>query len=171
MQRRELSRRGDLEYCATPWGADIGAGAAADPAKSGCPVEVPVGALNQPRVRLVAVRTITFGAKAVKRSQVARRGDFEDYALAILPSTDGCPVEVPVKALHQIHFSLWGITVGSVEIRKGLKGLCRRGHRSRYTEDTHKKGGRGLPRAELMHTTSSRSRALMFGSPRKSLMA
>src|ERR1022692_3634042 len=67
----------------------------------GCPVEVPIGGLDQPREGVFAVRAVCLGAEAVKRRQRATRGDFEDGAIvAAGPTTGRCPVEVPIGGLE-----------------------------------------------------------------------
>ena len=65
------------------------------PALKCCPVEVPVGALNQPSKRRRAVSAIRYARKLVKHRHGATRGDLEDRALLCRP------VEVPVEPLHK----------------------------------------------------------------------
>src|ERR1019366_4791589 len=69
------------------------------PARLGCPVEVPVGGLNQ-STRALAVNP---PIEAVQRGQRAAWCDFENSAIAIAvgPAAGGCPVEVPVSSLNQ----------------------------------------------------------------------
>ena len=62
-----------------------------------CPVEVPIGGLDQARGGAVAVRAV----EAVQRRQRAAWGDFEDRAIAVGPAIARCPVEVPVGGLDQ----------------------------------------------------------------------
>src|SRR3954454_6775807 len=66
----------------------------------GCPIEVSVAALHQPRLGVFAVSAIGLRAKAVKRSQCACRGDLEDRAITVRAAPEGCPVEVPVGGLN-----------------------------------------------------------------------
>ena len=80
-----------------------------------CPVQIPVGGLDQPPKGLGAVRTIatTLRAEVVKCGQFAAGSDFEDRATANPPakaeiSTAGpalnrYPVQVPVNGLDQPH--------------------------------------------------------------------
>ena len=63
------------------------------PASPRCPVEGPVGVLDQRRFGVFAVRATDFGAKAVKRRQRATWGDFEDRSIAVGPARRRCPVE------------------------------------------------------------------------------
>src|ERR1039457_5898753 len=56
------------------------AGADGGPSHIRCPVEVPIGSLDQRCVGVFAVRAPTLGAEAVERGQFANRGDFEDRA-------------------------------------------------------------------------------------------
>ncbi len=75
MERRQLAPGGDFEDRATVSGTvEVG------PAVIRCPVELPVGGLNQCCTRVFAVGAISLSAKAVKRGQLASRGDFEDSA-------------------------------------------------------------------------------------------
>ena len=60
------------------------------PAQLGCPVEVPIGGLDERRFGERAVRAV----ETAKRRQRATRGDLEDRRI-------GCPVEVPIGALDQ----------------------------------------------------------------------
>src|ERR1022692_1583703 len=71
------------------------------PTKGTCPVEVPIGGLDEPSLRPGAVRAVCLGAEAVKRGQRATLGDFEDRALAVGPATHGRPVEAPIGGLDQ----------------------------------------------------------------------
>ena len=71
------------------------------PAILGCPVEVPISGLDQPRVGVLAIRASALGAEAVKRRQGATPCDSEDRAIAVGPSILGCPIEVPISGLDQ----------------------------------------------------------------------
>jgi hypothetical protein len=68
-----------------------------------CPIEIPIGGLDQPCVGEFAVRLV----KAVKSGQLAVWGDFEDRATRpdviadVGPAIHRCPVEVPIRALDQ----------------------------------------------------------------------
>src|ERR1035438_6666664 len=53
---------------------------AVGPTKIRCPVEVPIGGLDEPRIGVSAVRAVCLGAETVQRGQRATRGDFEDGA-------------------------------------------------------------------------------------------
>ena len=91
------------------------------PAPIRCSVEVPVGALNQPRLGVAAVRAITFGAKAVKRGQRPPRGDFEDRASVVGPAAGSCSVEVPVGGLGQPRYgvaAVRAITLGAKAVKR-----------------------------------------------------
>src|ERR1039457_6709546 len=66
-----------------------------------CPVEVPIGGLDEPSVGEFAVRALCLGAEPIKRGQRATRGDFEDRAIAVGPTTRRCPEEIPVGGLDQ----------------------------------------------------------------------
>ena len=68
VQRGQRAAGGDFEDRAIAVG----------PATGGCPVEVPVGGLHQPGVRVDAVASRL--AEAVQRGQRAAGGDFEDRA-------------------------------------------------------------------------------------------
>src|SRR5664279_5167354 len=70
------------------------------PVNASCSVEVPIGALYNPRVRVGAVSAVRLRAKAVKRGQRAAGGDCKDRATIIGPASRCCPVEVPVGALY-----------------------------------------------------------------------
>src|ERR1019366_4862614 len=67
------------------------------PADVGCPIEVPIGGLHHPGLRVSAVADI----EAVQRGQCAPWSDLEDRALVVSPAPGGCPVEVPIGGLHQ----------------------------------------------------------------------
>src|ERR1022692_3604184 len=67
----------------------------------GCPVEVPIGGLDEPSVGFDAARAPALEAEAVKRRQRATRGDFEDRAKADGPTSIRCPVEVPIGGLDE----------------------------------------------------------------------
>jgi len=112
-----------------------GAVVAVEPARPGCPVEVPVVALHQPSVRPVAVLAVRLRAKAIHCGQHARSGDFEDRATAdtptgsVGPATGGRPIETPVVALNERN--VHGVSaVGPIEIYKSVEedALCGRGN-------------------------------------------
>jgi hypothetical protein len=72
-----------------------------DPAPLRCPIEVPVGTLDQRRVWSFAVRATALRTKVVKRRQGATWGDSEDRATALragasAPAIGRCSVEVPL---------------------------------------------------------------------------
>jgi len=117
IKRGQRALRGDCEYCAT----------AVDAAVQRCPVEVAVVALDQPSVRLDAVRAIRFGTKAVKCGQCTRGSDFEDGAVfdsAYSRSASLCrPVEVAVGGLYQAD---WPTAVSAVGL--GAKAVKRGQH-------------------------------------------
>jgi hypothetical protein len=56
---------------------------AVSPATGRCPIEAPIGGLNQPRVGKLTVGATAPRAKAVNRRQRAARRDFEDCASAL----------------------------------------------------------------------------------------
>src|ERR1022692_4206269 len=66
-----------------------------------CPVEVPIGGLDEPSLRPKAVRAVCLGAEAVQRGQRATRGYFEDGAGAVGPTIIRCPVEAPIGGLDE----------------------------------------------------------------------
>ena len=70
VKRRQRAAGGDFENRALVVG----------PAEKRCPVEVPIGALDQPRVRFKAVRAARLRAEVVQRCQLARWRDFKDRA-------------------------------------------------------------------------------------------
>ena len=72
----------DFEDCAPARG----------PAELCCSVEVAVGGLNQSRDWIGTVSAVGFGAKAVKRGQIARRGDFEDRTSTSSPAKVSCAI-------------------------------------------------------------------------------
>ena len=83
---------------------------AVGPARSRCPVEGPVGVLDQPRVGLLAVRAV----ETVQRPQRAAWGDFEDRATAKRagvgrPAEVRCPVEGPIGVLDQTRVGLLAV--------------------------------------------------------------
>ncbi len=88
-----------------------------------CPVDVPVGGFYQ-TIRDNAVRAASLRAKAVESGQLAHRRDFENCATAIVtlvetckkvsPAIHGCPVEIPVRGLHQ---TIRPFTVRAVGLR------------------------------------------------------
>ena len=75
VQRRQLAAWGHFEDCAIVVG----------PAFVGCPVEVPIGGLDQPRCGAGAVRAIALRAKGVQSRQLAAWGHFEDCAVSLGP--------------------------------------------------------------------------------------
>src|ERR1017187_1072582 len=72
---------------------------AVGPALRRCPVEVPIGGLDEPSLGVSAVRAVCLGAEAVPHRQRATRGDFEDRPTAVCPTLGRCPVEVPIGGL------------------------------------------------------------------------
>ena len=73
------------------------------------PVENPARGLNQATVRKLAIIAGPFGAKGVKRGQLATCSDFENRAaaeeisvvtLAVHAARRGCPVKVSVGRLN-----------------------------------------------------------------------
>src|SRR5205814_5646392 len=104
--------------------------AAQGPACDGCPIEVPVGALDQPAVRAFTVGATRLSAETVKRDQRALRGDFEDcstanagVAVVVSAAIDGCSVEVSVDGLNQLAVAY---TVTLVEAVQSGESLCGR---------------------------------------------
>ena len=74
MQRRQRAARGDFEDRPIVVG----------PAIHRCPVEVPIGGLDQPRPGVATVHATALRTKAVQRRQRAAWGDFEDRAVLIV---------------------------------------------------------------------------------------
>jgi|HubBroStandDraft_1064217.scaffolds.fasta_scaffold93411_2 hypothetical protein len=68
-----------------------------------CPVEIPIGGLNEPRQGDRAVRAPALGAKTVQRRQLAAQADFEDRAvdIAVGPAVGRGPVQVPIGGLDE----------------------------------------------------------------------
>ena len=142
----------------TCWGDFEGRAIAVRSARVSCPVEVPVGSLNQPYPQRVFAVSVV---EAVQRGQRARWGDFEDRATAIStggrPAISGCPLEVPVGALDQPCRRVFAVS--SVEDVQRGEGLCRRGNCRRRTN--HKDGARHFQYAKFFHLApfpASRSR-------------
>ena len=78
----------DFEDCA----------AVSSAAGGGCPIQFPVGRLNQATIWKVAVRAVRQRAEAVDRCQCAARSDFENGSIAIDAAAKGCPIEVTIAA-------------------------------------------------------------------------
>ncbi len=92
VQRRQRAAWSDLENCAIIVGAAI----------HGRSIEIPIGGLDQSRVRVSAVDTAAFRAKPVKRRQGASWSNFEDCAVVLaLGSPRGRPIKVPICCLDQ----------------------------------------------------------------------
>jgi hypothetical protein len=86
--------RGNFDDCATAAIRD-----AVGPAQDRCPIEVPVGGLDQSGLGDVAVHAIAKGAKVVKRGHRATRGDFEDRARVLgRPPSEVIPHKFPLLA-------------------------------------------------------------------------
>lgn len=68
---------------------------AAGPAEGRCPVELPIGALDQRRFGAYAVRAV----EVVQRRQFATWRDLEERAIG--PASDRCSVEIPIGGLDQ----------------------------------------------------------------------
>src|SRR6202030_1734048 len=75
-----------VQRCHFAAGGDLEDGAiAVGPAGLRCPVEGPIGRLDQPRLGVFAVRAIATAlrAKAIKSGQRASQGDSEDRAIVV----------------------------------------------------------------------------------------
>ena len=91
IKRRQWIRAGGADFKDCP--ITVG------PAAVGNPVEVPIGELDQPSDRGVAVCQV----EAVHRRQDERSGiNFEDCPISVGPAFGGSPVEVPIRALNQV---------------------------------------------------------------------
>src|SRR5208282_3077400 len=118
---------------------------AAGPAIGRCSIEVPIGALNEPRDWEITVRAARLRAETVEVGQRAGRGDFEDRATTESRTTalagaagDHRPTEVSVRSLNEGGLGIGA--VGYVETYHRGKGLCRQAHGRRDTkrqDDTH----------------------------------
>lgn len=88
----------------------------AGPTGGGCPVEVPIHALDEAcEARVGAIGEI----EAVQRGQRAPRIDSEDRATAgvavvATPASDGCPIDVPVAILDHYTFRYAAVCPGEV---------------------------------------------------------
>jgi hypothetical protein len=97
MERGQQAMRCDLERCAVVM----------FPTEVGCPVEVAVGSLKQPRERVPAVRTGSPAvlAEVVERGKRSVRSELEDgpaaIAVAACAAKLGGPVKVQVGRLNQ----------------------------------------------------------------------
>jgi hypothetical protein len=81
VQRGELASRSDFENCPTASGI---VACLVGPARVGCPVEVPVGTLDQRRFGQFAIRAV----EVMQRRQRATWSDFENRAAAINGAPD-----------------------------------------------------------------------------------
>src|SRR5579862_7695282 len=87
-------------------------------ASVGCPVEVAVGGLKQPTVRVTAVSA----GEAVQRGQCATRGDSEDRAIIACPASVCCPVQPAVGGLYESCQRVVAVSA----VRFGAKAVKRR---------------------------------------------
>ena len=94
MQRRQRAVRGDLEDRAI----------AVFPAGRRCPIEVPIGGLDQARQGRLAVRATGLRTKIVKRGQCAVCGNCEHRAVAVCPATIRNPIEFAIRGLDRRPF-------------------------------------------------------------------
>ena len=115
------------------------------------PVEIPIAGQHQPHARGFAIGAVRLDAKAVQGGQCPLVGDLEDCPFVLDPAAEGCPVEIPVRALNQSH-SKRIRTIGVVEIYQSVEGLCRRGNRRRGTKQKNRADI--LPAAKFVHTES-----------------
>jgi len=90
----------------------------------GCPVEVPVGGLDQlPGRRFGAVSTVGFSAKAIQPWSSCPGGDFEDCAMAVGAAVAGCAVEVPIGSLDQPgRPAVSAASLGAKAVKRGQRG-------------------------------------------------
>src|ERR1017187_9997023 len=114
------------------------------PTKRTCPVEVPIGGLDEPRLGPSTVRAVCLGAEAVQRGQRATRGDFEDGAGAVGPSIIRRPVEAPIGGLDEPSVGACAVrapALGAEAVQRG-ESLRRQGNRRGCAQDENSAGSR-----------------------------
>ena len=94
VEGRQGAARSDLENCATRDGT---CAVLTAPTLDRRSIEVPIGGLNQPCDRDLAVGTVRPDTKAVERGQLPAWRDFEHRALVAGPASTRYSVEVPVN--------------------------------------------------------------------------
>jgi hypothetical protein len=150
VKRRQRAACRYFEDRAAP--INVSAGSVAT-AVLGRPVEVSVGAFDQPRDGMSGVRTTGLRAKAVKRRQHTTRSYFEDRAAGDVtrtidadPANKCCSVKVPIGALD---YCVWVAAVRATSLL--AKAVKRRQHTAcSHFED---RAAPGRPTGGVVRTT------------------